>query len=385
MKVLIVYPQMYIYGGAELLIVRLANYLSRNGIQNALLTTHLLPEIANDFSDTQIIQYPRHSRDADATHRNPLKLVWLLNKGVRQHLRNFDLINVHNYPAEFCTWPLHKPVVWMCNEPLDVAVQVRLAQASKLSIKRLFFKALLAVDRHVVRKYVKNVVVADQFNKRRFINLYGFNPHVIHYGIDYDFFSAQPHTVSAKLNSSFCVLHVGMLTPLKNQMQSIKTIEKLKDAIPDIKLILAGLGEGEYLETVKAYLNDHQLHRHVEITGHVSREQIRNLFHTSNALLHPIGSQGGWLSPFEALCAGLPIVVSPETTASDLVQNENLGVVTDDYTRALLEIYQKPDKYDKMKGRRAAWVRENLSWDKFSENMIRVFQKTLEEKNHCTR
>ena len=153
-------------------------------------------------------------------------------------------------------------------------------------------------------------------------------------------------------------------------MESIKAIEKLKGAIPNIMLILAGLGEGKYLATIKTYLHDHQLDDQVEITGHLNREQIRDLFHSSNALLHPIGSQGGWLSPFEAICAGLPIVVSPEMTAADIVQKENLGVVTRDYAGALMDIYQKPDKYRKMKDRRAAWVRENLSWDLFSENMI---------------
>ena len=381
MKVLFVYPRMYVYGGAELLMVRLANYLSRNGIRNGLLTTYILPEIEKDFINTQLIQYPpisHHDRN-DQKRYHPLKLLWLLNKGVRQHLNHFDLINVHNYPAEFSTLPHQKPVVWMCNEPLDVAVQVRLDRTSKLSPKRPLFKGLLAFERYVVRTYVKNAVVADAFNKERFIKLYGFDPHVISYGIDYDYFAANPSQTTRKSNGAFRVLHVGMLTPLKNQMESIKAIAKLKGAIPDIKLTLAGLGEGQYLESIKAYLSDHQLGDHVDITGHLTREQIRDLFHTSNALLHPIGSQGGWLSPFEAICAGLPIVVSPDMTASDIVQKENLGVVTRDYAGALMDIYQKPESYDEMKDRRAAWVRDNLSWDKFSENMLHVFQKTLSQ------
>jgi glycosyltransferase involved in cell wall biosynthesis len=374
---------MYVYGGAELLIVRLANYLSGKGIQNALLTTYLLPEIENDFTNTEIIRYPPVSENqpAAAKHFGPLKLIWLLNKGVRRHRNRFDIINVHNYPAEFSTLPSDKPAVWMCNEPPDIAVQVRLAQVSKLSLKRPLFRAFLALERYVVCKYVKNVVVADPFNKQRFIKLYGFEPHVISYGIDYDYFAAKPPEAPTASDSPFCILHVGMLTPLKNQMESIKTVEKLKDAIPDIRLILAGLGEGKYLAKIKSYLNEHQLQNHVEITGHLNRDQIRSLFHSADALLHPIGSQGGWLAPFEALCAGLPIVVSPEMTASSLVKQENLGVVTNDYVGALLDIYRSPNPYKSLTDRRATWVRENLSWDKFSENMIAVFQKVLAEKN----
>lgn len=381
MNILIVYPKMYVYGGAELLVVRLANYLSRIGIKNSLLTTEILPEIEDDLENTQLIipqmrklNSKRKIASLAAGH------LWL-RKMIREKRKDYDLINVHNYPAELCTFPYSTPVVWMCNEPPDVAVQVRIAQSSKLSLKRLLFKALLAFERYVVRNYVKNVVVADQFNKQRFIQLYGFEPHVISYGIDYDYFAAKPPEAITASNNTFCILHVGMLTPLKNQLESIKTVEKLKDTIPDIQLILAGLGEGEYPEMIKAYLNEHQLQDHVEITGHLSRDQIRALFHSSDALLHPIASQGGWLSPFEALCAGLPIVVSPEMTAASLVKKENLGVVTEDYVGALLDIYRNPDKYNKLTDRRATWVRENLSWDKFSENMIAVFQKVLAGKN----
>ncbi len=365
MKVLIVYPKMYVYGGAELLIVRLANYLSQRKIQNAILTTYILPEIEKDLINTQIISSACKFSKTEAKNLNPRKTLLFLNKAVRQNLTYFDVINVHNYPAELSTCPRYKPVVWMCNEPPDVAIQVRIAQTPKISVKRLFFKTFLAFDRFIVQKYIKNVVVADQFNEKRFINLYGFKPHIIHYGIDYDFFAHHTETTLKKTTRHFTVLHVGMLTPLKNQMESIKTIEKLKDAIPGIKLILAGLGEGQYLQSIREHIKNHQLDGHVEITGHLNREQIRALFHTCNVLLHPIKSQGGWLSPFEALCAGLPIVVSPEMTASNIVKRENLGAVTDDYAKTIFDIYQNPEKYQKMAVRRAAWVRDNLSWDNF--------------------
>ena len=49
MRVLIVYPRIDLYGGAELLVVRLANYLTRSNIENALLTTNICDEVKNDF------------------------------------------------------------------------------------------------------------------------------------------------------------------------------------------------------------------------------------------------------------------------------------------------------------------------------------------------
>lgn len=379
---MIVYPKMYLYGGGELLVVRLANYLSRMGVENSLLTNEILPEIETDLDNTRLIIPPINKTGSKGRiAKLAAEFLWL-RKIIREKRNDYDLINVHNYPAELCTFPYSTPVAWMCNEPPDVAVQLRLAQAPRFSIKRLYFKAFLTFDRYVVRNYIKNVVVADQFNAKRFINLYGFEPYTIHYGIDYDFFSLHTDTVSVKSKRHFTILHVGMLTPLKNQIESIKTVAKLKDTIPNVKLIIAGLGEGQYLKAIREYIRDNQLDGHVEITGHLNREQIRTLFHTCHVLLHPIKSQGGWLAPFEALCAKLPIVVSPEMTASDIVKKENLGVVTADYANAIFDIYQNLEKHRELAVRRAEWVRDNLSWDNFSEKMVQVFQKILSENHH---
>lgn len=379
MKVLIVYPKMELYGGAELLIVRLANCLTKKRISNALLTTNILREIENDFIGTCIIKYPLIPLQRIFKPLNLFRTLWLLSKGVRKNLKHFDIINVHNYPAELSIYPYHKPVVWMCNEPPEV--HVRFQHEPKHSLRRAAVKALLAFDKHVVRNYIQNVVVADEFNETRFRNIYGFTPHIINYGIDYDFFAGRSENAGIKPIDPFTILHVGMLTPLKNQMESIRAVEKLKEKIPHIKLILAGLGEGEYLQSLREYIKEHQLKEHVEITGHLKREQIRTLYQTCNVLLHPIKSQGGWLSPFEALCAKLPIIVSREMTASDIVEREDLGVVTDDYASAVLDIYRNPERHNEMASRRAEWVRENLSWDNFSEKMVEVFYKAAEEKH----
>ena len=382
MRVLIVYPKMYLYGGGELLIVRLANYLTEMEIENALLTTDISPEIENDLIGTKIIKYSYRAIQRDPKPLDPFRTLWLLNKGVRKNLKHFDIINVHNYPAELSIYPYHKPVVWMCNEPPEVGVQIRLHDEPKHSLRHLIFRVFLAFDRHVVRHYIKNVVVADEFNEIRFRRIYGFNPHILNYGIDHHFFADHFKDNRGKATDQFTMLHVGMLTSLKNQMESIKTIEKLKDTIPGIKLILAGSAQGQYLLSLQEYIRAKQLEEHVEITGHLSKEHLRNLYHTCDVLLHPIKSQGGWLSPFEALCARVPIVVSSEMTASNLIKKENLGIVTDNFASAILDIYKNPAKYNEMATWRAEWVRDNLSWDNFCEKMLKVFTETLNDNVH---
>ena len=379
MRVLIVYPKMELYGGAELLVVRLANYLTKHNVHNALLTTNILPEIERDITRTDIIKYPFRPIKGILKPMNLIKSILSLQKGVRKNINDFDVINVHNYPAELSICPFRKPVVWMCNEPPEVHVEFDAER--KFTTRRLVIGAILELEKRFVRKYVGDVVVADQFNARRFKDIYGITPHIINYGIDYNYFSDyKQESVEGNGSHGFAVLHVGMLTPQKGQIESLRAIDKLRDRIPGIKLILAGFGQGQYLSTLKEFITTRNLEEIVRFEGHVDRERIRELYHTSDVLLHPIGSQGGWLAPFEAAASKIPIVVSKEMTASELINEKNLGVVTDDFANAVLDIYKNRSKYNEMAVERAEWVRDHLSWDNFCEKMLGVFLRATNER-----
>jgi glycosyltransferase involved in cell wall biosynthesis len=376
MRVLIVYPNMQLYGGAELLVVKLANYLTRNRIENGVLTTDVSTEIREDLQGTRILQYAYPNQSGTSKVYNLFRKIQRLRQGIHENLDQYDVINVHNFPAEMTIFPRRKPVVWMCNEP--PVIESKYYEQRKFSPKWWVTGAILALDNIIVRHHIRHVVVADEFNKRRFKTLYRFNPHVIPYGIDYHFFSSSDHHGERPSADRFTVLHVGVLTPWKNQLESLRTLERLKDRIPGIRLILAGTGEDAYIKKLSAYIEEKQLAPYVELTGHVKRSELRNLYAKSDVLLHPIRPQGGWLAPFEALCAKLPIVVSPELSASDLIKKADLGIVTKNYSTALLDICQNRAKYQQIAELRAMWVKEHLSWDAFGGEMVGVFATAMD-------
>jgi len=376
MRVLIVYPDMHLYGGAELLVVKLANYLTRNRIENGVLTTDVSTEIREDLQGTRILQYAYPNQSGTGKVYNLFRKIQRLRQGLHENLDQYDVINVHNFPAELAIYPCRKPVVWMCNEP--PVIESKYYEQRKYSLKWWVTGAILALDNYIVRHHIRHVVVADEFNKRRFKALYRFNPHVIPYGIDHHFFSSSDHHGETPSVDRFTVLHVGVLSPLKNQLESLRTLERLKDRIPGIRLILAGTGEDAYIKKLSAYIEEKQLAPYVELTGHVKRSELRNLYAKSDVLLHPIRPQGGWLAPFEALCAKLPIVVSPELSASDLIKKADLGIVTKNYSTALLDICQNRAKYQQIAEQRAIWVKEHLSWDAFGGEMVGVFATAMD-------
>lgn len=378
MRVLIVNPKIYVYGGAELLLVKLCNFLTKKGIRNSILTTSILPEVQKELLGTNIIIQKKPK-----IYRNILNCneILALYKGVQENFNNFDLINVHNYPAELSVFRCKKPVVWMCNEP-----SLYLSMLNSSFKSKLLTKVLFDFERFIVRHFIKNAVVADKFNAKRFKKIYnGMTPYISNYGIDYEFFSkGKPEKIKCKmdLDNKFVILHVGMLQPFKNQMESLRIVKKINNKIPNLVLILAGYWIERYKLELENYIKENDLEDIVMFTGHMNREDLRDLYHTCNVLLHPIKSQGGWLSPFEALCVKKPIVVSYEMTASEIIAKEDIGVVTNDFEDVILDIYRNSDKYHKIAERGEKWVKENLSWDNFCEKMLNLFYDSIGNKKN---
>lgn len=300
----------------------------------------------------------------------------LLWKYVQTNRKKYDVINVHNFPAEYSLFPFARNSVWMCNEP---PIQLYLRQYTSPLLK-IFQTIMKKIDRFIVRSSVKRSCVSDEFNAERFERLYGIKPKIINYGIEYDFFSKGNEKNAKKMFSlynNFILLQVGTLTPLKNQIESIKAVEKLKEKIPNIKLVLAGLGEEKYESMLKEYVQRKKLDKCVLFTGNLSRRIVRDLYKACDVALFPIKSQGGWLSPFEALCAGKPIIVSSSMTAANIIKRNDLGIVTDNFSDAVMNIYKNQKKYNIIANKSRKWVKENLSWDKFCESIIELFQKVL--------
>jgi len=366
---------MSFYGGAELVVVKLANYLTKKGIKNAILTLEISQEIKKNLTGTDIIMPKKPLRFPP---RIPFSItlplvVSTLARLLHKNLERFDVVNVHNFPAELATFHCSRRVVWMCNEP------PQLYFTSPKTVVRFLNEIITAIDKIVVRKCVDRVVVADEFNAKRFEKIYGIRPTIIPYGIDYEFFSKGDGRKARKMfdldKSDFVLLQVGVLTPMKNQLESIRVVENLRTEITCIKLVLAGYGEDEYAQSLKKYVREHKLEKQVIFTGHLPRTIVRDLYAACDVCLFPVKPQGGWLSPFEALCSNRPIIVSTQMTAADIIARNKIGVVTDDFTKIVQDIYTHPEKYIKVARVGRKWVKKNLGWQKFCERMVETFVK----------
>lgn len=373
MRLLVVYPQIKFYGGAELVVVRFCNYLTSQGISNALLTTSITPEVEHDLIGTEIILAPV------IIDRLYTKF-FALQQALRKVQSRFDVINCHNFPAEFLSLFTCRPMIWLCNEPELYLI----ATSGRLTLfRKAAFKLLLAIGKWAVRTRIAESIVADEGNSSRFRRIYGVEPVIVNYGIDHDFFSKLPDEDirhQSALSGRFLLLHAGTLTPYKNQLASLMAVNNLRREIPAIHLILAGTGEGGYRVKLEQFIEDNDLKNFITFIGHVNRNTMRNLYHAADVLIHPVVAQGGWLAPFEALSAGLPVIVSPDLMAAEIISSNKIGVVTDDYVNAVLDCFTNRESYLKMACDGRRWVQQNLGWDQFCGKLSDVCERAAQRR-----
>jgi glycosyltransferase involved in cell wall biosynthesis len=348
MKVLIVYPDFWIDGGAEKVIVRLCNYMTEHGIDNTILTTRMIPEIKKQLTETRIIEM--------GTLENVQGMLHSISE-------DFDVINLHNNPSQLLVYPKQMNAIWSFNE-LPEKIQLG-GILTEMEIKK-------------VQNFIKKIIVADERNQIKVKTVYNKDSVIIPYGIDYDFFQL-PVKEDMRLRfgierEDFVITQIGFIAPTKNQVESVKILAEVKKKIPNAKLVLAGLQVPEYKKQVDEEILKNNLYADVIFTGKLNKEEIRALLKTTDVALQPNKGQGSWLSVFEAAACYVPVVVSEEFTASDLVRGNDGAVCStiEDYVNAIVAESEQEYPNEKMHE-----LAKALTWDKYCERMVEVFYESI--------
>lgn len=360
MNILIVHAGKGFYGGAEEVVTQLASYLFEQG-HYVIVVTRKVP----------IEFFKKGNRSLQAY---PSKSWWDMRGAVQEFSKRVDVINVHNFPATLAALPTKKPIVWMCNEPPELFT----------NWKR---KPIEAFNRWWVRKSNMKVVVADEVQAEGFKRMYGVEPTVVPYGVDYEFWSQGLR--KQRKEGPLRLLQIGTITPYKNQLESLCVLSELIALGKNATLTLAGslTADPEYFKELSEYIKVVEdefpdSRKRITFTGQITQEEIRGLYYTHDILLHPVKGQGGWLVPFEAMCAGLPVIVSPEFTGASLVKVARLGIVTGNYTKAVKHVVEPLDGGTISWNGQKEWVKENLTWEKYGEGMLKVFEDAIDGPGH---
>lgn len=349
MNILIVHPCKGFYGGAEDVVVKLTKYL-----RSVEIDTETVVKNPPKALEQQGAGVRRKSQD------------WTTFFSDVQHASKWnDVTLCFNFPATLATLGTKKPIVWYCNEPPELFT----------NWKR---KPLEAFHRWYVRHAVAKCIVADEYNAKRFESIYKIKPEIVPYGIDYDFWSKGD--VVPRDGGPWRLLQVGTISPYKNQKASIEALKYLRSKGVEATLTL--VGSITDLDYYRSLLTDWQGHvgfnGRVKFLGQKTQEEVRELYHQHDVLLHPVKEQGGWLVPFEAICTHLPVIVTTNFPAADNLRQAGAPVaLEEEFGPSLLNMLGHYNNYINRFLTTKQYVRDNLTWDSFGSSIVNILEEVI--------
>jgi len=402
MKIAMVHTSLWGRGGAERQILTLAVELQKLGNEVEIFTPQVnektcYPEllkqvIVNTLSRNRLVPFELKSRgyfDEMAESRkvqNQIQRVvfhQFYTSGLPAMLRlgrmipkGFDVINNHNPPSEWAAFTaknrLKIPVVWMCNEPPTWFASKRIGVRKKISWP------LFEVWDKTSVEYIDKIVVLSHVAEEMVKNVYNKQSTVVRTGIDIEKLQNVSGDAVRKrygLENAFILLHIANFAP-NRQCNSIKALYYLSKNHTNIKLVLDGTGQQDELKKLSKNLNieDKVLFIHSKCDS-----DLAQVYAACDVFLFP--QQITWgLAAVEAMAASKPVIVSKGCGVAEIIEDNVNGMLVEngkpeEIAKRVENLIADPNLREKIGKNAAAYVRENLSWQKYAQQMEKIFEK----------
>jgi UDP-glucose:(heptosyl)LPS alpha-1,3-glucosyltransferase len=321
-----------------------------------------------------------HFHKVPAWRANALTTVLSFILPVTFQIGRFDIIHSQG----FCGLRGNIFTAHICNRAWHLALQKMEGGAS---FRESVFNAVGTTLEHALyRTRRKSEVIAISHRVERDVQQYYHCTapiHVIHHGVDLELFSpngrerwrANERARIGIPESDMLFLYAGDLR--KGAVRSIQA--------------LAQIPQGRLLLVSRSRTDDYQrLADKLGVSGRVHflgpTNQIEKMYAAADAFLLPTPYDAFAMVVTEAMASGLPVIVSREAGASELIQHGTNGLLLEDAASVPelarhMEFLQSDRRRARELGCAARKTVEPLSWDQVAERTLSVYQEFLEKRN----
>src|SRR3989338_5029810 len=173
------------------------------------------------------------------------------------------------------------------------------------------------------------------------------------------------------------LIFVGRLHPQKNISSLITAITRVKEKIPNIRLLI--IGDGEQKWGLQRQVKSLKINENIRFLGTITKTDLVNLYKASHIFILPSIYEGQPLTLLEAWAAKLPVIITKTGDCQYLVKDGKNGysIHNSQDVREISDLIEKTLKNknrDKMGENGYNFVRENVSWERSARETVKVYE-----------
>jgi glycogen synthase len=220
------------------------------------------------------------------------------------------------------------------------------------------------------------IIAVSAYTKRMIVEKYGIDPNkivVVHNGT-YNGDIVAREWSPQKRNKM--VLFLGRLAHQKGPFSFVDAAQKILAHRHDVHFVIAGDGGlwREMIERVAAL----RLGRYIHFTGFLDHQKISRIFGLADVYVMPSVSEPFGLSCLEALSYGVPVVISKQSGAAEVLPNVVKVDFWDvnDMADKILALLDRP-VLRRITLRKSMAKLKTLTWERTANAIVNVYQKML--------
>lgn len=283
--------------------------------------------------------------------------------------QDFDIIHAHDW----LTFPAAVALKKQTKKPLIVHVHsLETDRTTNPQIKNEVFyiekKGMEAADKVIaVSRYTKNCIQENY-------GIDAFKIEVVYNGIE----PLKP-LVSVNKQKMKRIVTVGRVTPQKGIIQLIETASILLEKIENVHFLIAGVGD--QLREAMFLARSKGISDKVKFLGFLPQDKVKSLLASADVFFMPSVSDPFGLAALEAAQFGVPLVLSKQTGAHEVLPNSLRANFweTEKFANYLYATLHYQGLREELKKATLADV-ENVRWENAANTSIEVYQKVIEEQ-----
>lgn len=190
------------------------------------------------------------------------------------------------------------------------------------------------------------------------------------------------NSILEKYRNHFVMLYLGDTNIRRGLQTAIASIPKLKETIPNIKLVIVGKNTTDTI--LKSQVAELGINDFVDFEGWQNVNLFQSYIISSTICISPLHRNlqhdvAYANKIFQYMSFGKPLLVSDATAQKELIEKVNSGLVhqeknVDDFTNQVLKLYHDENLRQTFGKNGQDFVRNEFSWEQTSKNLVHLYE-----------